>query len=56
MSRVGQMWQNGFKRKVHETLKPRMMVMIVKGPAGCLFQVGLIVGVMKKYVDVDYTF
>jgi hypothetical protein len=54
MSRVGKMWRNGFKQKVHETLKPRMMVMIVKGQADRLFQVGLIVGVMKKYVDVDY--
>jgi hypothetical protein len=54
MSRVGQMWRNGFKHKVHETLKPKLMVMIVKGPAERLFQVSLIVGVMKKYVDVDY--
>jgi hypothetical protein len=54
MSRVGQLWRDGFKQKVHETLHERMMVMIVKGPSDRLFQIGLITAVMKKYVDVDY--
>jgi hypothetical protein len=54
MSRVGLMWRDGFKKKEQETLFKGMKVMILKGPADRLFQVGMIVNVMSRYLEVEY--
>jgi hypothetical protein len=54
ISRMGQLWRDGFKKKTHETLFKGMMVMIVKGPSERLFRIGRIYRVMNKYVEMDY--
>jgi hypothetical protein len=48
------MWRDGFKKKEQETLFKGMKVMILKGPADRLFQVGMIVNVMSRYLEVEY--